>query len=96
MAQTRKKEEKTGARIRRELAELIDQGLKMMNSVSSAEDGDSDKGNGHVDLVFQYQTWYTRALPAVRQLLPDRYTEFQEQYKIDSLVKTRFEEVPAI
>ncbi|MCH8205580.1 MAG: hypothetical protein IH956_01085 [Chloroflexi bacterium] len=82
MAQTRKPEDK-GAQIRRELAELIVQGTKMVNAAGSIEDGDSDKEGGHVNLVFQYQSWYTRALPVVRQLLPDRYTEFQEQYKIE-------------
>lgn len=30
-----------------------------------------------------YHSWYTKALPVVRQVLPDRYPEFVEQYKLD-------------
>jgi hypothetical protein len=33
--------------------------------------------------IVAYQSWYTRALPLVRLVLPDRYVEFVEQYKID-------------
>lgn len=29
---------------------------------------------------FQYQPWYSRALPLVRQILPDRSAEFEELY----------------
>lgn len=30
-----------------------------------------------------YQIWYSKALPVVRQILPERYQEFIEQYKLD-------------
>lgn len=30
-----------------------------------------------------YQAWYSKALPVVRQILPERYQEFIEQYKLD-------------
>jgi len=30
-----------------------------------------------------YQAWYTKALPVVKQILPDRYADFVEQYKLD-------------
>lgn len=30
-----------------------------------------------------YQAWYSKALPVVRQILPERYQEFVEQYKLD-------------
>lgn len=33
--------------------------------------------------LIAYQSWYTRALPLVRLVLPDRYIEFVEQYKIE-------------
>lgn len=33
--------------------------------------------------IVAYQSWYTRALPLVRIVLPDRYAEFVEQYKLD-------------
>lgn len=31
-----------------------------------------------------YQTWYSKALPVVRQLLPDRYEEFRRLYHDDA------------
>jgi len=37
-----------------------------------------------------YQSWYTRALPVVRQLLPERYQEFQEQYKLEKRKEINF------
>jgi hypothetical protein len=30
-----------------------------------------------------YQDWYSKSLPVVRQILPERYQEFIEQYKVD-------------
>ena len=36
----------------------------------------------------QYQAWYTQALPVVRQLMPDRYGEFCEQYRLPKPAKT--------
>ena len=35
------------------------------------------------DLHFGYQAWYSKALPVIRQLLPERYREFQDQYKLE-------------
>lgn len=31
----------------------------------------------------RYQTWYSRALPLMKQLAPDRYAEFQSFYAVD-------------
>lgn len=33
------------------------------------------------DFVTKYQTWYSRALPIVAQIMPDRYKEFQYLYE---------------
>jgi len=30
-----------------------------------------------------YQSWYSKSLPVIRQLLPERYQEFQDQYKLE-------------
>jgi hypothetical protein len=30
-----------------------------------------------------YQAWYSKALPVVKQILPERYQEFIEQYKLE-------------
>lgn len=34
-----------------------------------------------VEISGQYQNWYTRSLPVIQQLLPDRYTEYPELYR---------------
>lgn len=36
-----------------------------------------------INLHMDYQNWYSQCLPVVRQLLPDRYAEFCEQYKYE-------------
>lgn len=33
--------------------------------------------------IFTYNSWYSKALPLVRQLIPERYTEFQELYRLE-------------
>jgi hypothetical protein len=42
----------------------------------------AEEGEKPFYLANEYQAWYSKALPVVRQLLPDRYAEFQEQYKV--------------
>src|SRR3990172_673216 len=32
-------------------------------------------------IEYSYQVWYTKALPVVKQVLPDRYQEFVDQYQ---------------
>ncbi len=34
------------------------------------------------DIRFSYQSWYTKCLPVMRELAPDRYEEFQTRYYI--------------
>ncbi len=34
-------------------------------------------------LAVAYQSWYTRALPLIKLVLPDRHDEFIEQYKLE-------------
>jgi hypothetical protein len=41
----------------------------------------SDGGGAAVPLAVRYQAWYSKTLPVIRQLLPDRYAEFTELYK---------------
>lgn len=43
------------------------------------EDSKREKTNLHTE----YQEWYSKALPAIRQLLPERYKEFQELYRLE-------------
>jgi hypothetical protein len=47
----------------------------------AADGGASSKKD--LPLNQSYHSWYTKALPVVRQILPDRYPEFVEQYKLD-------------
>lgn len=35
------------------------------------------------EMLSTYQNWYSQSLPVVRQLLPDRLAEFQEQYRLE-------------
>jgi hypothetical protein len=49
-------------------------GLKELVQRQVAKDADFDLGS-------RYQSWYSKALPVVRNLLPDRYDEFAEQYR---------------
>lgn len=37
---------------------------------------------GH-NISSSYQVWYSKTLPVIQQLLPERYTEFQEYYRLD-------------
>jgi hypothetical protein len=36
---------------------------------------------------YRYQRWYSEAMPLMRQLMPDRYVEFCEQYRLSKPVK---------
>ncbi len=45
--------------------------------------GTTESSNHELPIEITYQDWYTKALPVVKQVIPDRYDEFVEQYKID-------------
>lgn len=45
-----------------------------------AKEGDTAKA---LPAIISYQSWYSRSLPVVKQLIPERYQEFQEQYKLE-------------
>ncbi len=54
------------------------------NPPDSNEQQDEDKPKKKkLDLQFAYQAWYSKSLPVIRQLLPERYREFQDQYKLE-------------
>jgi hypothetical protein len=58
-------------RIREELKGLAEQGSQLLKDLSS-----KDASNFRRD----YQTWYTRALAVVQQLIPERLDEFTKLY----------------
>ena len=84
--------------VRQELEKLIAQGKEIFDRKRAIEavkelvkrgKGKSLEGNilaltKEPDLTASnYQKWYTQSLPVIQQLLPERYLEFQEHYRID-------------
>jgi hypothetical protein len=74
--------------IQQALEDLIKEGESIYNNKwrraaveELARRGKGEKPTEPDQTSAQYQKWYTQALPVVRQLLPDRYVEFQEQYR---------------
>lgn len=62
------------AKIEGELKALVEAGLEMLAAFLA------DPG---LAALAKYQAWYTRALAAVRQVLPDRLDEFVRLYRAD-------------
>lgn len=62
------------AKIEAELRDLVSKGIEIVKEF--------DK-NPKRESLFSYQTWYTRALSVVREVLPDRLEEFSQLYKPD-------------
>jgi len=58
-----------------ELSDLVKVGYELPQTASTWED------KKLVEISGQYQNWYTRSLPVIQQLLPDRYTEYPELYR---------------
>src|SRR5215207_2346512 len=74
--------------IQHALAELVKEGTDILASkwkreaeAELARRGKGDRPEGSDATAARYQKWYTQALPVIRQLLPERYVEFQEQYR---------------
>lgn len=61
--------------LRQEYGELVESGYELIRSLNRDPDMDP------LCLTHDYQLWYTRALPAVRSLLPDRCQEFISCYE---------------
>jgi hypothetical protein len=80
-------------RIKQQLDDIYNEGLALL--LPELPDGQS---NGMSELAMPalrdklppiqitYQNWYSKALPVVRQLLPERYDEFQRLYQDDARV----------
>jgi hypothetical protein len=62
-------------KLKLELSDLVKVGYELLQSVSTWED------KKLVEISGQYQNWYTRSLPVIQQLLPDRYSEYHELYR---------------
>jgi hypothetical protein len=82
-------------RIKNEVNELWIEGLEILKDEVQAKQGaasskkkqkannQTDKESKKLPLHMRYQTWYSKTLPVIRQLLPERYQEFQDQYKLE-------------
>ena len=80
----------THEQIKKELISLVNEGIEILKREAESQEkgqkGTPAKKEGadkSPPTITTYQSWYTRALPIVRQLLPERYQEFQDQYKLD-------------
>ncbi len=85
----------TRAEIKKQLDELVEDGdeLLLLEHVKHLLDAEPVPGNidrlgddlkkeaRELKLAARYQTWYSRALRVVEQLLPDRYPEFRAFYR---------------
>lgn len=70
--------------IRKKLGTLITEGTKILFPESQKQKEKKTKQDTpqHPPSI-DYQSWYTKALPVVKQLIPERYKEFQELYKLE-------------
>jgi hypothetical protein len=90
----------TKQQIKKELAALVEEGANLYNtevdskhttrSKTTRGSQTSKDANEQQPIQQTYQSWYTRALPVIRQLLPERYAEFQELYKNDKRKEITF------
>jgi hypothetical protein len=72
--------------IREELSELIMAGFDILKIEAGTKEASPDA----LPVTIRYQHWYTRSLAVVRQLLPDRLTEFQKQYEMEKRKEINF------
>jgi hypothetical protein len=63
------------AEILKELDELVREGTRILGQVQGAKKID------HFKLGLVYESWYTKALAAISQLIPQRQAEFVEAYR---------------
>jgi len=50
-------------------------------SSKSKEETEPSKSTASTKLL--YQDWYSESLPVIKQIMPERYSEFVEQYKVE-------------
>ena len=62
-----------------ELNELLSEGFNFLPQKQKNEKGEVDI----FSLTLNYQPWYTKALSAIRQLIPEREADFVAAYKLD-------------
>lgn len=70
-------------RIGKELDALATEGGSLVAMLAEAKAGQAKTTFNHFDFSAKYQHWYTRALPVVKALAPDRLREFVNYYEAD-------------
>ena len=64
---------------------LVTLGEQMLKDLADRhKNGENVETNGAVDFEVNYQNWYTESCALIKQLLPDRLTEFEHLYKGDN------------
>ena len=80
--------EETKKKLKAELRKLFQEGTNLFldeleKQGKEVSERKKDEKRTKTSFQVDYQVWYSKALRVVRQLLPDRYQEFCEQYKIE-------------
>ena len=79
-------------RIIAEILDLYKEGVEIYNTelenqkkkpVKKPSSSKSTEAKKTAPINQTYQSWYSKSLPVIRQLLPERYQEFQDQYKLE-------------
>jgi hypothetical protein len=74
-------------KIKYDVTALLEEGVTIHNTEASLQSPSKPKKKSSESQDFLlkqfYQAWYTKSLPVIKQILPDRYQEFVEQYKIE-------------
>ena len=67
-----------------DLKALVERGKKIVEDlILRHKKGEDDAGEATVSLGASYQHWYTESSIVIKQLLPDRLTEFEQLYMGD-------------
>jgi len=75
-------------RIKKEIRALYDEGFGVLLQEAEKQGKDvpgakaTQKDVPDLPVEMTYQSWYSKALPVIRQLLPERLDEFVEQYRV--------------
>jgi hypothetical protein len=67
--------------VRKQLDMLVDDGSKLVLAFAEKKAAQAKPETEPFDIA--YQRWYSRALPLMKRLAPDRYAEFQSYYHPD-------------
>lgn len=61
--------------IKKDLKKLFDDGTELVSLIAT--------GQNDITVANKYQKWYSQSMLVIKQLLPERFDEFKECYKLD-------------